>query len=156
MIESKRRRLPAKLRQMAPEDISACLDLWSRCEGVVLRDWEDAQALEALLVRNPGGSWVIEHSGQLLGTILCGHDGWRGYVYHAAVDPEWRRAGLGSSLVDQALTYFCQQGIRRVHVLVSVENSPGHAFWQAMGAAQRYDADLFTLTLGTSTAVRIQ
>ncbi len=87
----------------------------------------------------------MELSSQVVGAILCGHDGWRGYVYHAAVDPEWQRAGLGSSLVHQAMNYFGQERIRRVHVLVHTGNPHGSAFWRALGATLREDVDVFTI-----------
>jgi N-acetylglutamate synthase len=133
------------LRQMTPDDFSSCAELWSRCEGVVMREWENPQALRALLVRNPGASWVVEQGSLLLGAILSGHDGWRGYVYHAAVDPAWQRAGLGALLVHHVLENFSHQGIRRVHALVSVDNMNGRAFWRAMGATLREDVDILTL-----------
>lgn len=140
-----RNSLTPSLRPMNSGDFAACVDLWKRCDGVVLRDWEDSQALDTLLARNPGGCWVVEQGRLLLGAILCGHDGWRGYVYHLAVDPDWHRAGLGTGMVHQALNYFSQQRIRRVHVLVNTENLHGHAFWRAVGATLREDVDVFTL-----------
>lgn len=99
---------------------------------------------------------MIEQGALLLGAVLCGHDGWRGYIYHAAVDPAWQRAGLGSSLVHHVLEYFSHQGIRRVHALVSVDNMAGRAFWRAMGATLREDVDIFTLNVAGLTEPPIQ
>lgn len=136
--------LTPRLRLMTPEDFNACQVLWRRCAGVILRDWESPQTLSTMLVRNPGGGWVIESGDQLIGTILAGHDGWRGYIYHAAIDPDWRRSGLGSTLAHQALTYFASQHIHRIHMLVDADNQAGKSFWRAMGAKVRADVTLLT------------
>ena len=56
-----------------------------------MRLWEDAAALTRLIERNPAMSCAAEVSGRLVGTMLCGHDGLRGWLRHVAANPAWPR-----------------------------------------------------------------
>lgn len=141
--------MKAAIRPMRSADIETCLALWQASDGVVLRDGSDQPpALLAFLERNPGLSWVAEASpGDLVGALLCGHDGRRAYLYHLAVRKDWRRFGCGRGLVSAALAGLKQSGIRRCHAFVAVENEDGARFWDALGADLREDITLFTLRL---------
>lgn len=135
------------IRPMRSADVETCLALWQASDGVVLRDGSDQPAaLLAFLERNPGLSWVAEASPrELVGALLCGHDGRRAYLYHLAVRKDWRRFGCGRGLVNAALAGLQQTGIRRCHAFVAVENEAGARFWEALGADRREDIALFTL-----------
>jgi ribosomal protein S18 acetylase RimI-like enzyme len=74
--------------------------------------WEDAASMTRLIERNPAMSCAAEVAGRLVGTVLCGHDGWRSWLYHVAVDPAWRRRGLATALVSRAQAELTKAGIR--------------------------------------------
>ena len=104
-----------------------------------------------LIERNPSMSCAAEVGGRLVGTVLCGHDGWRGSLHHVAVDPTWRRRGLATALVSRALAELAKVGIRRVHALVLAGNRDAVQFWSAAGWRQREDLSLVTVELGVAT-----
>ena len=79
------------IRPMEARDLAPSLALWQNVEGIVLRvESDNLDALTRFLARNPGTSFVADKDGTLIGNILCGHDGRRGYLYHLAVVPEHR------------------------------------------------------------------
>lgn len=139
-------------RPLVEGDFHACQYLWRACEGVVPREWEDAAAFARLLARNPMGCWAVERHGQLLASVLCGHDGWRGYLYHLAVHPDWRRLGVGRGLVDKALGYLQVSNIGRAHVLVAAGGTQAVGFWQRMGGQLRGDVVLVSLDVAAEAA----
>lgn len=107
-----------------------------------MRAWEDEAALERLLDRNPNLCWAAHREGQLMATVLCGHDGWRGWLYHLAVAPQWRRRGIATALVERAQIELARAGIRRVHALVLVGNRDAAQFWRAAGWQSREDLNV--------------
>lgn len=127
------------LRPLQASDHADCVQLWAACDGVAMRTWEDAAALQQLLSRNPGLCWAAHHDGRLVGTVLCGHDGWRGWLYHVAVAPALRRRGIATALIVRAQTELARAGIRRVHALVLAGNRDAAHFWNAVGWRMRED-----------------
>jgi GNAT superfamily N-acetyltransferase len=95
---------PFPITVMQPDDYDAVLALWQRCEGVGLTPSDSREAVRAYLIRNPGLSFVARQDGKIVGAVLCGHDGRRGYLYHLAVAPENRHQGLGRAIVDACLS----------------------------------------------------
>ena len=63
-------------------------------------------------------SFTAWSEGQLIGTVLCGHDGRRGYIHHLMVHPDHRRKGLGQSLVSRCMFALTRIGIQKVHLFV--------------------------------------
>jgi ribosomal protein S18 acetylase RimI-like enzyme len=82
-------------------DIPAALDLWQNTEGVGLTIEATPEMLVSFLERNPSISSAAFLEGRLVGAVLGGHDGRRGYLYHLSVATEHRRQGLARSLVDR-------------------------------------------------------
>lgn len=124
---------------MEPKHYEAALDLWRQTEGIVLRRTDRRDAVERYLTRNPGLSLVAIEDGRLVGTILCGHDGRRGHLYHLAVAKNRRRCGIGSELVVRCLKQLESQGIEKAHIDVLTENSDAEAFWSKLGWYKRGD-----------------
>jgi N-acetylglutamate synthase len=140
-----------RLRALHADDHAACLALWHQCDGVAVRMWEDAAAMTRLIERNPAMSCAAEVAGRLVGTVLCGHDGWRGWLYHVAVAPAWRRRGLATALVSRAQVELTKAGIRRVHALLLSGNREAMQFWSSAGWRQREDLSLVSLELSAAT-----
>ncbi len=124
-------------------DMPAARTLWKNTEGVGLMPDETPQLLAAFLTRNPGISSVaVSDDGRLLGAMLGGHDGRRGYLYHLAVVPEYRGRGLARSLVEHSLGALAAAGIAKASIMVYADNKPGLAFWERLGWNRRGDLKL--------------
>lgn len=129
-----------QLRVMTIADYDKVYSLWTGTAGMGLRSLDDSPAgVEKFLRRNPTTCFVAEEEVILAGVILCGHDGRRGYIYHAAVAPQFRRRGVGKLLVDAALTALKEEGILKAALVAFQTNQLGNAFWESMGFEKRED-----------------
>ena len=86
---------------MTLADYEEVLRLWQNTEGVGLNESDTRPAIASYLKRNRGMSFVAREGKQIVGAVLCGHDGRRGTLYHLAIAPTHRRAGLGTKLVER-------------------------------------------------------
>lgn len=124
--------------------------LWERTPGVGLSDADEPEAIARFLQRNPGLSFVAIVEPEIVGTVLCGHDGRRGLIHHLVVAPEHRRKGVGRELLNVGLSGLRRHGIQKCHLLVFGNNEGGLTFWRAAGAAERTELRLFSVS--TSSA----
>lgn len=128
------------IRSMTMDDYEKVYELWSSCAGMGLNTLDDSKAgIERFLQRNPDTCFVAEADGVVVGVILVGNDGRRGYIYHTAVDPHYRRQGIAESLVDTAMTALQKNGIHKAALVVFDRNRIGNDFWEKMGFTVRND-----------------
>jgi len=122
---------------MQPGDYAAARALWEASPGIGLSDADTESATTRFLSRNPGTSFVATDGGHLVGTLLCGHDGRRGYAHHLAVATSHRGRGTARELVRRCLDALAALGIRKCHALVLADNADGLAFWEHVGWTER-------------------
>jgi predicted N-acetyltransferase YhbS len=84
-------------REMTIDDYEQAYQLWQACPGGGLSSADSREAITAYLTRNPGMSFVAHDAEKLVGTVMAGHDGRRGYLYHLAVAPSHRQQGIGEA-----------------------------------------------------------
>ncbi len=122
------------LRAMQPADYAAVRVLWERTENIGLNESDEKPAITAFLKRNPGLSPVaIADRGRVVGALLCGHDGRRGYLHHLAVTRDERGRGLGRRLVEFATSRLRDAGITKCNLFVFAESDNAQTFWQHLG-----------------------
>jgi N-acetylglutamate synthase len=121
--------------------------LWQQCEGVGLSEADSRESVQAYLSRNPGMSFIATDDGAVVGAVLCGHDGRRGYLHHLAVHPQARRRSLGRRLVEQCLRALQQAGIEKSHIFIFNQNEGGIAFWKSVGWTPRSDISIMSKTI---------
>ncbi len=134
-----------RLTTFEPADYDAAYALWQRTPGVGLSSADDRRAILRYLERNPGLSLTAWRGADMVGTMLCGHDGRRGFIHHLAVDTRARRLGLGQALVQAGMAALHACGIEKCHLMVFADNTEGRAFWQATGALERAELRLYSL-----------
>jgi ribosomal protein S18 acetylase RimI-like enzyme len=122
-----------------PEHIPEALSLWRATEHIGLSGADEPEALVRFLDRNPGLSFVAVDTGRLAGTVLCGHDGRRGYIYHLVVSESRRRSGLGRRLLERCLDSLHIAGIGKCHAFVFHRNPFAERFWRPTGWELRDD-----------------
>lgn len=134
--------LPLKI-----EDFEEIRSLWARCPGVGWSSADSRENIRNFLLRNPGMSFTAVAEGRIIGTILAGHDQRRGVLYHLAVDPEYRRQGLGQRLVERSLQALEEAGVSKCHLFLLKENAEGLRFWTSVGWEQRTDLVMMSRSL---------
>ena len=129
-----------KIRKMLPDDYENIYDLWINTPGMGLNDIDDSrEGIEKYLRRNPETCFVGEKDGKIIGVILSGHDGRRGYIHHSAVSVTERNNRIGSCLVQHAMTALKSEGINKVALIVFARNENGNNFWEKQGFSTRDD-----------------
>lgn len=122
------------IRKMTISDYEKIFDLWRGTDGMGLRSLDDSQqGISAFLVRNPTTNFVAVDEGEIIGTILCGHDGRRGYIYHTVVRSDYRNRGIATKLIESAIAALQKEKITRVCLNVLETNECGKSFWQKRG-----------------------
>lgn len=129
----------AELATMTANDYDAVLALWRSTENVGLSTADTRESIHAYLDRNPGLSLVARSGDRVIGAVLAGHDGRRGYLHHLAVAPEYRRQGVGTVLVDTCLARLAAAGIQKCHIHLFHQNDDGQEFWASAGWSLRTD-----------------
>ena len=128
------------IHQMTIEDYDKVYDLWINTAGMGLNNVDDSrEGIDKFLRRNPTTCFVAEKDLRIIGVILGGHDGRRGYIYHMTMLGEYRKCGIGRALVESVMQAFKDEGISKVALVVFKKNELGNKFWEKLGFAMRTD-----------------
>lgn len=127
-----------KIRKIKKSDWKKILALWQNIPGMGLNNIDDSkEGIIRFLKRNPKTCFIAEENGTAIGTIIAGHDGRRGYIYHTAVLPEFRKRGIATELLARSIDSLKKQGITKVALVVFSDNETGNAFWEKQGFTKR-------------------
>ena len=143
-----------RVEPMSLRHYRAVYRLWRASEGVGLSDADSRPNLALYLKRNPGMSLVARTGKRIIGAVLSGHDGRRGYLHHLAVTRRYRRHGVGRALVDACLARLAGCGIQKCNIFVYADHHRGRAFWQHSGWARRNDLRLMQKPTPAAGAAR--
>jgi len=127
------REIMMEIREMDISDYHEVMNLWSMTEAMLLRDADSRENIRNYLSRNPGMSFVAFDNGKVIGAILVGTDGRRGYVQHLAISSSYRRQGIGAKLISRAVEALLDVGIAKTHLFVASENSNAKSFYEKLG-----------------------
>jgi ribosomal protein S18 acetylase RimI-like enzyme len=120
-------------------DYQKLIKLWEAAGNINVRQTDTLEVLGHFLSRNPKCSYAAYAGTRLIGAILAGHDGWRGHLYHMAVKPDYRERGIGTRLVNAAVSAIKSEGVEKIHCLVKRDNLIAQQFWEACSFNQRDD-----------------
>ncbi len=128
------------IRVMLIEDYDGVYNLWINTPGMGLNTTDDSrEGIEKYLKRNPTSCFVAECGRTIIGVIMAGHDGRRGYIHHTAVMPTYRKQGIAKKLVARAMNALEKEGINKVALVAFRKNEIGNDFWESMGFVDRED-----------------
>ena len=142
------------VRTMTIEDYQGVHDLWMTIKGFAIRSIDDSrEGVERFLQRNPATSVVAEEHGEIVGSILCGHDGRRGCLYHVCVREDCRMRGIGKSMVVRCMEELEKEKISKVSLIAFTENDIGNAFWKEIGWTKREDLNYYDFVLNRENII---
>lgn len=137
-----------KIREMKIEDYDKVYALWKTIHGFGIRSVDDSrEGIERFLKWNPGMSVVAEQDEKIVGAILCGSDGRRGCLYHVCVHQDYRRQGVGKTMVVSCMEKLKELQINKVSLIAFTANDIGNAFWKEIGWTKREDLNYYDFTL---------
>ena len=114
--------------------------LWINTPGIGLNTVDDSEkGIGNYLKRNPKTCFIAKENNKVIGVILSGHDGRRGFIHHTAVDYTYRNKGIGTALVNKALEALKKEEIHKVGFVVFKNNELGNKFWESIGFKIRED-----------------
>lgn len=120
------------IRPYLPADRNALVSLWSLCE--LLRPWNDPDRdIEAKLARDPDNLLVLEEDSGLIGSVMVGYEGHRGWINYLAIHPAHQRRGLGRMLMGEAEERLRSLGCPKVNLQVRASNVAAVDFYRRLG-----------------------
>jgi N-acetylglutamate synthase len=134
-----------EIRNLSIDDYDAVRALWQSVMPGSLSEADSRDGIRRFLERNPSSSLVAVQGDAIVGAVLGGHDGRRGWIHHLAVAERARRAGIGKKLLTECLKRLGEAGIDKCHVLVFTSNAAGNGFWRAIGATERRELLVYSL-----------
>ncbi len=127
-------------------DYDEVYQLWKKTPGVGLRTMDDSkEGILRFLERNPSTNFVAEEDGHIVGVVLGGHDGRRGYIYHTCVEEAYRRHSIGRELMERITEAMREERITKLGLVCFAENDRGNEFWSGLGWEQRPDLNYYTI-----------
>ncbi len=143
------------IREMTEEDYDQIYDLWMSIHGFGIRSIDDSrEGVSRFLKRNPTTSVVAVVSTEIVGAILCGHDGRRGCLYHVCVREDYRKHGIGKAMVVACMRALQKERINKVSIIAFKSNSVGNEFWKDAGWTFREDLNYYDFPLNEENITR--
>ena len=124
-----------RIRTYRAHDAQALVDLWEACG--LTRPWNDPRRdLERKLADSPELLLVAEHEDELVGSVMVGYDGHRGWINYLAVHPSRQGSGLGRRLMALAEERLGALGCAKVNLQIRDDNTAARGFYEAIGYRQ--------------------
>ncbi len=119
-------------RECHVEEAANLLALWRKAEATV-GVTDTIEDIQRVIGHSAAIVLVAEQDGRIVGSIIATFDGWRGNLYRLAVDPDYRRQGLASKLVDEVDNRLASMGVKRITALVGKDHPRAVGFWNSQG-----------------------
>ena len=120
------------LRRFEADDRAAVVELWGRTE--LLRPWNDPDLdIDRKVAVDPEGFLVAVVDGRVVGTVMAGYDGHRGWINYLAVCPDVQGNGLGGRLVRRAEDVLARRGCPKVNLQIRTSNDAAVEFYRSIG-----------------------
>ena len=121
-----------QIHPFRPGDEAALVALWAACD--LLRPWNDPHRdIRRKLALRDGLLLVASAAGELVGSVMAGYEGHRGWINYLAVAPQHRRHGLGRQLMREAEERLAAAGCPKINLQVRAGNADVLAFYEAIG-----------------------
>lgn len=132
------------IREFQISDWQEAWDLWERSLKKSNDSSWSQEKVKTFLERNEDLSLVAVIDGKMAGTIMCGFDGRRGYIYHLVVDINYRKRGIGTALMNGAVGKLRDIGASKIHLMIYNENADAKKFYEKYGFSKRGDITLMS------------
>jgi ribosomal protein S18 acetylase RimI-like enzyme len=131
-------------RLMKINDFENVVALWKSAPGIGLSSTDEKESIRFFLEKNRNTCFVAVYGEELIGTVICGNDGRRGYLYHLAVKNSFRNRGIGKELVSLCLDGLKNEGIEKCHLFVYTTNESAIHFYKKTNWEERVDITVFS------------
>lgn len=123
---------PMQIRPFRADDMENVIALWRDCD--LTRPWNDpARDIQRKVAMADDLFLVGTVAGHVVGTVMAGYEGHRGWINYLAVDPNERGAGRGSELMAAAEIRLRDLGCPKINLQVRATNPDAIAFYERIG-----------------------
>jgi ribosomal protein S18 acetylase RimI-like enzyme len=120
------------IRTFHHDDTAGVVSLWKACE--LTRPWNNPELdIQRKLSANDDLFLVADDDGQIVGSIMGGYEGHRGWINYLAVDPSLQKQGLGRELMETVEARLLDKGCPKINLQVRTGNDAVIAFYEAIG-----------------------
>ncbi len=155
MKETNKKEQKIEIRTMTVDDYAGVYALWMSIKGFGIRSIDDAfEGVERFLRRNPTTSMVAVDGSDVVGAILCGHDGRRGCFYHVCVHENYRNQGIGKAMATACMRALQAEQINKASLIAFKSNELGNRFWHSVGWTFREDLNYYDFTLNDANITK--
>ena len=106
--------------------------LWRKA-GISVGSSDTREEIEIVLQRNPNLFLIGKIHNKVIGVVIGGFDGRRGYVHHLAVDPDYQKKGYGKMIMDELIEKFRKIGVHKIHLFIEKYNKNVVEFYRYLG-----------------------
>jgi ribosomal protein S18 acetylase RimI-like enzyme len=124
-----------EIRPYHESDQASVIALWKSVFAYGAAHNDPARVIEHKLAEQRELFFVAEANGSVIGTVMGGYDGHRGWIYSLAVKPEARRRGIGSALMKHVERQLALRGCPKINLQVLSTNAATVAFYKKLGYA---------------------
>lgn len=129
-----------EIKIMKIEDYDGIYDLWQNTPEMGINNTDDGkEGIAKYLRRNPATSFIAVEGNKIVGAILAGHDGRRGFIQHMTVSTEYRKQGIATRLLNATMEALEKEEIHKVALLNFKKNELANIFWEKSGFIIRED-----------------
>ena len=121
------------IRPYRMDDELEVIQLWKKVFPETPLHNDPLRDIQRKLKIQPGLFLVAVKEHLLVGTAMAGYDGHRGWIYYLAVDPAYRRNGIGTALMKKAEGLLAQMSCPKLNLQIRADNSDLQAFYEKLG-----------------------
>src|SRR5437870_6867717 len=123
-----------RIRPYLPSDEAAVVSIWERCG--LTRPWNDPRKdIRRKLLIRPDLFLIAECAGAVVGTVMVGYDGHRGWINYLGVDSDFQRQGVGRALMEEAERLLRAEGCPKINLQIRTSNTGAIEFYRQIGFA---------------------
>ena len=137
-----------KLQKIKKSDLISLIEFWEAFEAIDLNEHDDVpKQLYKFIKKNRALNYCIYDDHKIVASILSGHDGRRGTIYHLAVRKDFQNHGLSRLLIDKVCLELKKQKIYKVNITVFTNAAESVSFWEHMHWQRREELYMYSLIL---------
>ncbi|MFW9947394.1 MAG: GNAT family N-acetyltransferase [Candidatus Odinarchaeota archaeon] len=114
------------------------VDIWKKT-GISITSSDTKDQLIVMLDRNPDLCLIAKIDDKVIGVVMGGFDGRRGYVHHLAIHPEYQKRGYGKLIMDELIERLKKKRVHKIHLFIEKQNEDVIAFYKKLGWEIRKD-----------------
>jgi ribosomal protein S18 acetylase RimI-like enzyme len=121
-----------QIHEFEINDYNVVFELWKEA-GLVIRPGDDVNGVRMKLMRDSDLFLLARLEGEIVGCVIGGWDGRRGWVYHLAVKPSYQRQGIATALLSEVEKRLGEKGAKKINAEIYESNTKSLKFFKARG-----------------------